>query len=92
MVKFTSWSLYTREGTPLPIEHEAGWAPEMVRTFGEEERKVACLLPAFESTTVQPLSLVTVLTALLRCFEKLDSLLKTLQFQSGEDLYRSLPV
>jgi len=76
VVKFTTWPLYTRKGTSLPIEHEAAWAPESVRMFWWRG-KIACFLPGFEFATVQHLRVVTILTALLRSFEKLDSLFKT---------------
>jgi hypothetical protein len=36
-VKFTPWSPYRREGTPVPIELEARWAPEPVLTFLRRE-------------------------------------------------------
>jgi hypothetical protein len=37
VVKFKSWLLYPQERTPVPIEQEAGWAPEHVWTSAEEQ-------------------------------------------------------
>jgi hypothetical protein len=37
---------------PVGIDHEAGWAPELVWHFGEEKHILP--LPGFEPQTVQP--------------------------------------
>ena len=46
--------LYPRDGTPVPIERAAGWAPGPVRT--SEKSKYLLPLPEFEPRTVQPMA------------------------------------
>jgi hypothetical protein len=41
VVTFTPWPFFPREGTPVPIEMEAGWAPEPVWTFRCRENLVS---------------------------------------------------
>ena len=53
VVNFMPWLLYPKEGTPVPLEQEVGWAPGAVWTFGGEKhffttegfepRTVACV-------------------------------------------------
>jgi hypothetical protein len=40
MVNFTLWQFYARERTSVPIELEAGWAPEPIWTFRKREKSL----------------------------------------------------
>jgi hypothetical protein len=60
VVNFTSWLLYLWERTPVPIESEAGWAPELVWTFWRRKKSFACTViqtpghPAHRVVTILP--------------------------------------
>jgi len=53
-INFVPWLLYTWETTPLPIDWEPGWAPELVWTFGEEQNLL--LLLGFEPYIMQSIA------------------------------------
>jgi hypothetical protein len=62
VVNFMPWPIYSQE-EPVPIEHNAGWAPEPVWMFWWREKS---LTPAHIQTWGYPVhSLVAILTTLL---------------------------
>jgi len=50
-VNFTTWSLYPRQRTPVPIEQEGGWSQGLSGRSGEENNLL--LIPGFDPRIFQ---------------------------------------